>query len=236
MNTTRQKWMGMALLGMVACLAQADHIEPPGERTPTDWLGPQVLDPGKHGIGKRIADARLQKLSGGQASLHDLAGERGTVILVRDPQCPVSRVYGPRQAEMARLYGKKGFNFVVLYLSGQLGPAGLAGDASGFDGPAVFVKGDAQGLAGRLGLNSTGDVFVLDAQQHLRFRGAVDDQYGIGYTREFASRRLLRNALDALVDGRPVEVPATSAPGCHIDADPERMRPFQPWNPGEAVS
>jgi hypothetical protein len=137
---------------------------------------------------------------------------------------------------MARVYRDKGFNFVVLYLSDGLDPAELAGDAQGFDGPAVFINGDAQGLGAELGVSSTGDVFVLDAQQRLRFRGAVDDQYGIGYTREFASQRLLRNALDALAEGRQVEVQATSAPGCHIDADPDGPRPFQPWNPGERIS
>ena len=50
-----------------------------------------------------------------------------------------------------------------------------------------------------------GDVFVLDAQQRLRFRGAVDNQYGIGYTRQFASQQLLRNALDALHEIAPAD-------------------------------
>ena len=113
---------------------------------------------------------------------------------------------------------------------------GIAGDAAGFDGPAVFVKGDNTRLAAELGVNSTGDVFVLDAQQRLRYRGAVDQQYGIGYTRDFPSRSLLRNALDAVIEGRPIAVPATTAPGCHIDADPSGEKKLEPWTPQEQLS
>jgi len=225
------------MIGLLMGLAsQAGHIEPPANREPAEPLGPQMLDPSQHGIGTPVADRRLDRLYGGHASLHAIRGNRGAVVLVRDPECPVSRVYGPRQAEMAREYQVKGFNFVVLYMNDQLDALSLARDAAAFAGPAVFIKHDAANLAGDLGVNSTGDVFVLDAQQRLRYRGAVDDQFGIGFTREFASRRFLRNALDALISDKRVVVPATSAPGCHIDADPGKDSPFQPWNPHERVS
>ena len=81
-----------------------------------------------------------------------------------------------------------------------------------------------------------GEVFVLDTGHRLRFRGAVDDQYGLGYTKDVATRHYLRHALDALIEGEPVQTPATSAPGCVIDADPEKDRLFQPVADGQMIS
>ena len=165
--------LGVAIGLLMAFVLQAGHLERPENRVSADPLGPQVLDPLQQGIGKRIADRRLEHLYGGYASLHAIRGNRGTVVLVRDPECPVSRACGPRQADMAREYQALGFNFVVLYLNDRLDALSLARDAAGFDGPAVFAKGDIGKLAVDLGVNSTGDVFVLDAQQRLRYRGAV---------------------------------------------------------------
>lgn len=226
--------MAVAVLLISGSVVEAEQAKQ--DRVPSGHVSPEILDPEKHGIGKAISDVLLESLFGGYASLQDSRGDVGTVIVVRDPECPVSRAYGPRQAQMARDYQARGFNFVVLYLNEELSQLDLVRDASGFDGPALFVKGGQEKLAAQLGVSSTGDVFVLDARQRLRYRGAVDDQYGIGYTRDFATRRLLRNALDALFRGEPVAIPATSAPGCFIDADPAKDRPMQSWDPYERVS
>jgi hypothetical protein len=45
------------------------------------------------------------------------------------------------------------------------------------------------------------------------------------------SQHYLRNALEALRQGREVETPATAAPGCYIDADPAKDR-LLPQLPG----
>lgn len=230
------------LIGLAMCAAalsgvlMAAPIEPPEDRVPTEWLGPQRLNASSAGIGNKVEDVALSRLFGGRVSLHAAAGSAGTVIVARDPECPVSRVYGPRLARMARTYQSRGFNFVILYLNELIGPVSLARDAAGFDGPAVFVTQGAFNLAERLGIKSTGDVFVLDAQHVLRYRGAVDDQYGIGFTRDLPSDHLLRDALDAVATDQPVAIPATSAPGCYIDADPNKDEGFEPITAGQVVS
>lgn len=227
-------WAGAALL--LAGTAQADHIVPPEDRIPTDWLGPQVLSPAEAGIGKRLPDMALGTVFGGEISLHAAGGDRGTLIFVRDPECPVSQIYGPRQAQLARTYQQRGFNAIVLYLNDMLGAEAIAADAAGFDGPAVFVRRNGYALARALGVESTGDVFVLDGRHRLVYRGAVDDQYGIGYTRPLPMRRLLRDALEALSSGNLPPVQATTAPGCHIDASPGEGPVLQPWSPEEQSS
>ncbi len=227
-----ETWLAMAL-GLLLGVAAAHHIVPPADRIPTDWLGPQPLDPAAAGIGGQVPDMALRSLFGGEVPLHAIAGERGTVIFVRDPTCPVSQVYRPRQARLARQYQPQGFQFVVLYLNELLPPEAIAADAGDFDGPAVFLRGGGFALARALGVQSTGDVFVLDERHRLVYRGALDDQYGLGYTRELPMRRYLEKALDAMIAGRPVPMPATTAPGCSIDARPGEPPTLQPWSPEE---
>ncbi len=137
----------------------------------------------------------------------------------------------------------------TLYLSDSNNPVGMLGiallllsvpagaeDARRLAIPGVYVDRGSFALAEALGVKSTGDVFVLDSEYRLRYRGAVDDQFGLGYTRDFPSRHFLRNALDALRDGDEIETPATAAPGCYIDADPAKDRLFQNLPGGQMVS
>lgn len=202
-------------------------LEPVESREPTFWLGPETLDPLEAGIGKQIPDTKFERVFGGEGTLHNEVGETGTVVVVRDPECPVSTRYGPRVARLASLYQPKGFNFIFIYVNDTLGPVVLAEDVRRLRAPGVYVGQGSFALADRLGVVSTGDVFVLDSSNRLRYRGAVDDQYGFGYTRSAATRNYLRSAMDALVNKTEIREPATSAPGCVIEADPEKDDMFR---------
>jgi hypothetical protein len=135
--------------------------------------------------------------------------------------------YRPRISALARQFGERGFEFVFIYPNAELSDEERAEDARRLAIPGVYIDRGSFALAEALGLKSTGDVFVLDSEYRLRYRGAVDDQYGLGYTRDFPSRHYLRNALEALRNGDAIETPATAAPGCYIDADPAKDRRFQ---------
>ena len=213
----------------------ADHEAVEG-RQATVSLGPEELAPEQAGIGKRIPDFALGLIGGGESGLYAGTGSKGTVVVVRDPECPVSRRYGPRIAKLARRFGTAGFGFVFIYLNEELDAARLREDAQALGVSGTFAARGSFALADALGVKSTGEVFVLDAGHRLRFRGAVDDQYGLGYTKDVATRHYLRDAVDALLKGEPVQTPATSAPGCVIDADPEKDRLFQPAADGQMIS
>lgn len=209
-------------------------LEPLSDRTPSLTLGPEVMDNEEAGIGMLIPDQALARLSGAGERLHRLGGEKGTVVVVRDPQCPVSRRYGPRVAELARAYQSRGFAFLIVYLNEHLSIEKMSADREALGAPGSYIAGGGFELAEHLRVESTGDVFVLDAQYRLRFRGAVDDQFGLGYTKEAPTQRYLRNALDALLQSRPVQMPAITAPGCYIDADPSKDR-LLPVFPADGV-
>ena len=224
----------VAIVMSLTAATQVAALEPLRERTPSLTLGPEIMDNEEAGIGKLIPDQTLGYIDGGRAEFHHLGGDKGTVIVVRDPECPVSRRYGPRVADLARAYQSRGFSFVFIYLNENLPLAALNADKTALGAPGAYITGGVFELAERLGVESTGDVFVLDAQFRLQFRGAVDDQYGLGYTKEAPTQRYLHNAVDAVMHGQPVAIPAITAPGCYIDADPARDR-LQPVFPNDGV-
>jgi hypothetical protein len=162
----------------------------------------------------------LAGIDGNPHRLYERNSTHGTVVVVRDPACPVSRRYGPRIAELAEHFGQRGFAFVFIYPSVDLNHAQRVSDARtlGIDG--IYAERGSFALAEYLGVKSTGDVFVLDRERRIRYRGAIDDQFGLGYTRDAPTSHYLRNALEDVHADRPVRIPATAAPGCYVDADP----------------
>ena len=127
---------------------------------------------------------------------------------------------------MAKWYKDKGIRSVFIYLNNKLGAEALLQDAERLHTDGTLVGRGSFVLADQLQVVSTGDAFLLDADNKLVYRGAIDDQYGFGYTRDAPTRNYLRNAMDALLNGVSIEVPATTAPGCVIDADPAKDKLF----------
>lgn len=213
-----------------------DAAQPPAGRQPSLQLSPQALEPDSAGIGRRIPRIPVIDLDGHRRTLFDHPRDTGTVVIVRDPDCPVSKRYGPRISRLAREYGDQGYHFVFVYPSAVLTHSQRLEDRERLQVSGTFIEQGSFALAANLGVRSTGDVFVMDGEHRLRYRGAIDDQYGIGYTRDFPTRQYLRNALDALGRGEGVPVSATAAPGCYIDADPRFDRFLAPLPGGQMLS
>ncbi len=181
--------------------------------------GPVVLGNDAPRVGELIADLEVRTLGGRAVRLTELTGSRGLVIAMRDPGCPLSKKYGPRLAAMETEFDPQGFDF--LYVDPM--PYGTAAEGLqeiewyGFDGEYVI---DPEGrIAAALGAVTSTEVFVLDAARTLMYRGAVDDQYGLGYTKPAAGQEYLRGALEATASASLPVVRATLAPGCYLAPD-----------------
>jgi len=174
---------------------------------------PRRLKAAEYGVGRRVADHEVEVLGRGPALLSSLAGPRGTVICVLSPTCPVA---ARQMAELARLstaYSADGFGFAFLEAEDPLTSGQL--QAFGLTGPGLRDPGQA--LRAALRVSTTTEVFVLDAARTLVYRGAVDDRYGVGWSRDEARVRYLADALDAIKADQPVGLAATTAPGCALD-------------------
>jgi hypothetical protein len=74
-------------------------------------------------------------------------------------------------------------------------------------------------VASELGVITTAEVFLFDGVRALRYRGAIDDQYGIRYTKPRPRETYLRDALDELIAGEEVAVASAPPEGCYLAAE-----------------
>ena len=163
-----------------------------------------------------VRNFTLPDLDGKPRSLVDHRKAKAIVLAWTAPGCPVAMVYAPRLAELAKTYAAQEVAF--------LGVASDAGES--LDDLRRLVKDggtpypvllDADGtLAQALSIKTTTTAVVLDANWRVRYRGAVDDQYGVNGRKPAADHAWLKDALDAVLAARPVAKEATDAPGCPI--------------------
>lgn len=170
------------------------------------------------GIGRVVRFPALECLDGTVRSAADLMkDQRAVVVTMTSVGCPLSRKYAPRLASLEAEYARHGVRFVYVNAVAAETRAELRDHArlQGFHGP--YVPDASGSFAALLGARTTTEIFVFDASWRLRYRGAFDDQFGVGIAREAPTRSYLREAIDAVLDGREVVTAATSAPGCLID-------------------
>ena len=213
----------LSAIGLPAAAAPATAPSGPAADPGPVKEGPRVLSPmeqAEHGIGELAADAAFTDLDGKAGRLADFRGRRATVVCVAGAGCPVAKKYGPTLVELEQRYRDHGVGFLLVNPDANESPERVKAsfDAlrqSGFAGRYVHDK--AGDLARRLGVTSSTEVFVLDGALTLVYRGAINDQYGLGYALPAPRRSFLAEAIDATLAGNAPGVVATTAPGCVLD-------------------
>lgn len=174
---------------------------------------PRRLKPSEVGVGRRVSDPKVEAIGRGNASLSSLAGPLGTVVCVLSPSCPVAARQMPELARLSSSFTGAGFHFVFLEAEDVL----TVEQVDGFGLKGTAIRDPEHRLRGELNPATTTEVFVIDAARTLVYRGAIDDRYGVGWSREEARSRYLADALEAVKSRRPVTTAATTAPGCALE-------------------
>ena len=78
--------------------------------------------------------------------------------------------------------------------------------------PAPYLRDESQEVARGYDAKTTPDVFVLDPERRLRYRGAPDADYGD----ESQNAAWVRAALDAVLDGGEPDPAETEPVGCSV--------------------
>lgn len=178
---------------------------------------PLQLKGSEHGIGRLVPDVVLHGLAGTKFSLSQLKGERGLVIALFSASCPISNKLGPEYARLQKECSERGLNFILLNAVQGDGIEDLVEFPTNHLIIAKALNDPQSTLLRALSATTTTEVFLLDAARTLVYRGAVNDQYGLGYSKDAPTKEYLRMAMDDLLKGQPVHIPATTAPGCALD-------------------
>jgi hypothetical protein len=133
-------------------------------------------------------------------------------------ECPISNGYAPEMARIVREYGSR-VRFSFVYADPDVTrEAGLAHAREyGLTGGAFVIGGEsARAMARERGATLTPEAAVT-SRGKVVYLGRIDDLYvGFGKRRHEPTVRDLRNALDAVLAGKPVPPPGGRAIGCSI--------------------
>lgn len=174
-----------------------------------------------------VPDFVFTTIEGEAHTLASYAARRRIVIALRDCECPLSQKYGPTLAALEKELTGRGIAFLYVNPSEIDTIEAMGADAADHHLTGAYCA-DRSGLISQsLGAMRTTEVFLLDEARTLIYRGAVDDQYGLGYALDAPRREYLREAVDAVVARRTPEVQATTAPGCDLS-----LRDVGSWTVG----
>jgi mono/diheme cytochrome c family protein len=161
----------------------------------------------------------LRDLHGNRRPLHGFKGYKAVVLAFLGCDCPVSNVYLPGLLALEKKYRPQRVQFLAVYPNESENLDQVAMHAYDRDVPFPVLKDFGQRLADALGVTRVPAVVVLDGDFVLRYRGRVDDQYGVAARRPQATRADLAAAIEEVLAGKPVSVPETEADGCLLDRD-----------------
>jgi peroxiredoxin len=163
-----------------------------------------------------IPDFELRDAGGTPRRLGEWDDRRVVVLVFLSVDCPLARLYAPRLAEWADAWHRRGVAVVGIEPNCREAAAVQRFVREyGIRFPLLLDLN--QTAVSRLAATCTPEAFVLDGRRVVRYRGRIDDQYGVGGRRSGPTRPDLSEAVEDVLAGRPVRVPVTQATGCSIE-------------------
>lgn len=140
-----------------------------------------------------------------------------TVIALTGTTCPVAKRYGPTLASLEKTYAAKGVQFVYVNPAESETAAEMRSAKTRLGLTGAYVHDKTKEIAKTLEATTTTEVFLLNAQRQVIYRGAVDDQYGLTYSKAQPTNKYLARAIDSALKNSAPAVAKTPAPGCALD-------------------
>jgi peroxiredoxin len=179
-------------------------------------------------IGSVVHDFTARDFQGVSHSLAAVGRDHVVVLAFIGVDCPLARLYAPRLGELARRYEAKRVVFLGVDANRLDSLSGIAAFAKDRQIAFPILKDLRQKIADQVGATRTPELVVLDRERRIRYRGRIDDQFGVvpdnraaDYRKATPGRNDLEQALDDLLAGRPLAITETKVAGCLIGRDHE---------------
>ena len=164
-----------------ADVAPEPHTKASADPNPKE--APKLRLPGEAGVGRLVPDIAFTDLAGKAGKLSDFKSSKLTVVAFSNTTCPICKKYGPTLQRLEKEWAAKGVSFLFVNPTKTDKPVD-----HGFSGRYVH---DTEGkLTATFGATTTAEVFVLDSARTVQYRGAISDQYGLGYAIETPRKQL----------------------------------------------
>lgn len=163
------------------------------------------------GPGSRVPEFDLERLDGGRITFSALRGPV-TVVAFISTVCPVSNGFNDRMAALFEDYSRKGVKFVFINSNANESPAQVAQHHTAAGFPSEVYKDTDNRAADLFGAMSTPEMYMADRGGVIRYHGYIEDSINPARVKH----RALREALEAVLAGKPVTAAETKAFGCSI--------------------
>ncbi|MHC5110043.1 MAG: redoxin domain-containing protein [Planctomycetota bacterium] len=167
-------------------------------------------------IGEKLVDVSLTTLDGKPTKLLDQHTGKVLVVAYTGVGCPISGRYAPRLMKLLKKNEKKGVRFVGINANPHDSPEKISKDIAELGITFPVLKDVDQELTRQLDAKTTTEVFVVDKDNVIRYRGMIDDQYAVGAQRKNPKNKYLKDAINSVIRGKDVFTKRTVAPGCLI--------------------
>jgi peroxiredoxin len=155
-------------------------------------------------------------------NLHEPGGAPATVVAFTCNHCPYALAWHERIIALAHDYADRGVRVLAInpndaerYPRDSLAQMRARVQKGEFNG-VPYLRDDSQEVARAYDALTTPDMFVLDADMQLRYRGAPDADYDD----PAQNAVFVRSALDAVLAGSDPDPRETTPVGCSIKWKP----------------
>ena len=149
------------------------------------------------------------------------------VIVIQGNGCPIIRNAWPTLRQIREDYLNEDIVFLMLNSNIQDDLASIKRESDTFKMDISILKDQDQSVGEALGVIRTAEAFVIDPKTwEVVYRGAIDDRLTYEHQRAEASEHYLRDVLDAMLAGKPIDVPQREALGCLVNFPNRRNQPF----------
>ncbi|HVN07283.1 MAG TPA: redoxin domain-containing protein [Bryobacteraceae bacterium] len=162
-------------------------------------------------------DFALHDADGAAHTQLEWARSRAIVLYFVTTDCPLSNAYAPEMNRIAEAYTPRGVRFYAVQGDTTIADDEVRRHAREYAYRFPVLLDPQQVLTHHTGATVTPEAVVLSPEGAVLYLGRIDNRVeDFGKVRLQATEFDLRNALDAVLAGRPVPRPRTHALGCAI--------------------
>jgi len=172
------------------------------------------------GLGTKAPNFKLtDTISENQYNFEDISGENGTVVMFICNHCPYVIHVNRQIVDLANDYIPQGLGFVAIssndvenYPEDKPEIMKVVGKALKF--PFPYLYDESQEVARAYDAACTPDFYLFDKNAQLVYRGRLDENRPS--SAKEPTGEALRNAIDAMIQGKEVDPKQYPSAGCNI--------------------
>jgi peroxiredoxin len=160
---------------------------------------------------------RLPGIDGAEHTLESYADAPALVLVQSCNHCPYVQAWEGRMKSIQSDYADRGVRLVAInsndaerYPEDSFDEMGARAAREGFN--FDYLWDEDQSLVRELGAERTPEVFLFDGDRRLVYHGAIDDSRD----ETAVTQNYLRDALDAVLEGRAPAIAETPPSGCSV--------------------